>query len=299
MTRPLDVAMAVLVAAFVSIPVRATNDSLASARAMYAAAQYEEALAALDRLQQADERPLDERRAIAQYRAYCFLALGLDADAEAAIAVVVASTPRDVPPDTDVSPRVRAAFRDVRRRMLPVIIQERYQAARAAFEQKRFAAAAAGFGDVIEAIGDPDAAPFFSEPPRSDLRMLAAAFRDLSTAAAAPAPLEARAMTAPRMGAPPTSSRIYGASDVHVVPPVVRRQALPSFTVRAGMNSQGLLELVIDEAGRVEKATLLQGVSPAYDAVLVRAARQWTYEPATAQGAPVKYRRIVQVVVKR
>jgi tetratricopeptide (TPR) repeat protein len=296
--RPLDVAMALIVAALVSIPVRATNDSLASARAMYAAAQYEEALAALDRLQQADGRPLEERRTIAQYRAYCFLALGLEADAEAAIAVVVASTPRYVPAESDVSPRVRSAFRDVRRRMLPVIIQERYEAARAAFEQKQFAAAVAGFREVIEAIGDPDAASFFSEPPRSDLRMLAAAFRDLSAAAATPAPLETRATT-PRMDAPPAPSRIYGVSDVHVVPPVVRRQALPSFAVPPGTASQGLLELVIDETGRVEKATLVQGVSPVYDAALVQAARQWTYDPATAHGVPVKYHRMVQVVVKR
>jgi TonB family protein len=298
MIRPLDAVMALLVASLVSIPLHA-NDSLATARAMYAAAQYEEALAALDRLQQAGERPLDERRTIAQYRAYCFLALGLDADAEAAIAVVVASTPRYMPSESDVSPRVRTAFRDVRRRMLPVIIQERYQAAKAAFEQKQFATAAAGFADVIEAIGDPDATAFFKEPPRSDLRMLAAAFRDLSAAAAAPARLEARTTT-PRIDAPPAASpRIYGPSDVHVVPPVVRRQALPSFAVPGGTASQGLLELVIDEAGRVEKATLLQGVSPGYDAALVQAARQWTYEPATAQGVPVKYRRMVQVVVKR
>ena len=297
MTRPLDVAMALVVAALVSIPVRATNDSLASARAMYAAAQYEEALAALDRLQQADGRPLEERRTIAQYRAYCFLALGLEADAEAAIAVVVASTPRYVPLDSDVSPRVRSAFRDVRRRMLPVIIQERYEAAKAAFEKKQFAAAAAGFSEVIEAIGDPDAAPFFSEPPRSDLRVLAAAFRDLSAAAATPAPLETRATT-PRIDAPPTS-RVYGVADVHVVPPVVRRQVLPSFAVPSGTASQGLLELVIDEAGRVEKAALIQGVNPTYDAALVQAARQWIYEPARAHGVPVKYHRMVQVVVKR
>jgi TonB family protein len=294
--RPLDVAMALVVAAFVSIPLRA-NDSLASARAMYAAAHYEEALAALDRLQRTDGRPLEERRTIAQYRAYCFLALGLDADAEAAIAVVVASTPRYVPSESDASPRVRTAFRDVRRRVLPVIIQERYQAARAAYERKEFAAAAAGFGEVIEAIDDPDAAPSFSQPPQSDLRMLAAAFRDLSTAAAAPAPLSARAMM-PRLEVGRASSRIYGASDVHVVPPVVRRQALPTFAV-PGTARQGLLELVIDEAGRVEAATILQGVSPGYDSALVQAARQWVYEPATAQGVPVKYRRMVHVAVKR
>lgn len=290
--------MALIVAALVSIPVRAANDSLASARAMYAAAQYEEALAALNRLQQADGRPLEERRTIAQYRAYCFLALGLEADAEAAIAVVVASTPRYVPLESDVSPRVRSAFRDVRRRMLPVIIQERYETAKAAFEQKQFAAAAASFTEVIEAIGDPDAVPFFSEPPRSDLRVLAAAFRDLSTAAATPAPLETRATT-PRMDAPPAATRIYGVADVHVVPPVVRRQALPSFAVPSGTASQGLLELVIDETGRVEKAAIIQGVSPTYDAALVQAARQWTYEPARAHGVPVKYHRMVQVVVKR
>lgn len=291
----LDLMMALVVAALVSIPLRA-NDSLASARAQYAAAEYEDALATLDRLQHTDASPLDERRTIAQFRAYCFLALGRDADAEAAIAVVVAAMPGYVPSDGEVSPRVRHAFREVRQRILPVIIQDRYQAAKAAFDQKRFDVAAAGFSEVLDVVEDPDAAAYFSEPPHSDLKVLAAGFRDLSARAATPAPLAARTTSAPAdLSVAP--ARIYGAEDLHVVPPVVLLQPVPPFPAVAAPASHGILEILIDETGRVEEATLRQGMNPAYDRQLLNAARQWIYRPAMAQGLPVKYRRMVQVQV--
>lgn len=291
----LDLIMALVVAALVSIPLRA-NDSLASARAQYAAAEYQDALATLDRLQHADSRPLEERRAIAQYRAYCFLALGRDSDAEAAIAVVVTATPRYVPTEGEVSPRVRGAFREVRQRILPVIIQDRYQAAKAAFDQKRFDVAAAAFTEVLDAVEDPDAALYFSEPPHADLKVLAAGFRDLSARAATPAPLVARATSA-HADLSVAPARIYGAEDLNVVPPVVVLQAVPPFPAMSAPGSQGFLELLIDETGRVEQATLRLGINPAYDKQLLNAARQWVYKPAIARGLPVKYRRMVQVQV--
>jgi len=63
--RWLDLVIAGVVAALVSIPVRGAGDSLTAARAMYAAAEYEDALAALNRLQETADRPLEEKRAIA------------------------------------------------------------------------------------------------------------------------------------------------------------------------------------------------------------------------------------------
>jgi hypothetical protein len=294
----LDLMMALVVAALVSIPLRA-NDSLASARAQYAAAEYEDALATLDRLQHADTSPLDDRRAIAQFRAYCFLALGRDADAEAAIAVVVTATPRYVPADGEVSPRVRNAFREVRQRILPVIIQDRYRAAKAAFDQQRYDVAAAGFTEVLDVVEDPNAAAYFNEPPHSDLKVLAAGFRDLSARAATPAPLAARTTSAPaNVNISVGPARIFGAEDLHVLPPVVVQQAVPPFPAVAVPGSHGILDLLIDETGRVEQATLRQGINPAYDKQLLNAARQWIYKPAMARGLPVKYRRMVQVQVQ-
>src|SRR5262245_3698256 len=82
-----DIVLALLIAALVSIPMRA-DDSLTAARDLYAAAEYEDALALLNKLQPGDHEP-NERRDIEQYRAYCLLALGRSADAEQAIPAVV------------------------------------------------------------------------------------------------------------------------------------------------------------------------------------------------------------------
>src|SRR5438876_893829 len=140
MSRWFDVVLALSVAALVSIPIRAA-DSISAARDLYAAAEYEDALALLNRLQPGNHEP-EERRAIEQYRAYCLLALGRSVDAEQAIAAVVMAMPLYKPSGADVSPRVRSAFTEVRRRMLPSIIQQKYAAAKEAFDRKNFLAAA-------------------------------------------------------------------------------------------------------------------------------------------------------------
>src|SRR2546422_5684188 len=111
------------------------DDTLAAARDLYASAAYEDALAVLNRLRAPDGRP-DEGRAINQYRAFCLLALGRNVEAERAIEAVVAAEPMYHPSAADVSPRVRSAFSDVRRRMLPNIIQQKYEIGRASCRGK-------------------------------------------------------------------------------------------------------------------------------------------------------------------
>ena len=39
-------------------------------------------------------------------------------------------------------------------------------------------------------------------------------------------------------------------------------------------------------------------VHPAYDRLLLQAAREWTYQPARANGAAVPSEKVVQVVLK-
>src|SRR5438132_2077722 len=99
------------------------DDTLAAARDLYASAAYEDALAVLNRLRAPDGRP-DEGRAIDQYRAFCLLALGRNAEAERAIEVVAAAEPMYHPSYADVSPPVRSACSDVRRPMPPNTIQQ-------------------------------------------------------------------------------------------------------------------------------------------------------------------------------
>jgi hypothetical protein len=281
--------------AFLAAPAIAADD-LAAARDLYAAAEYEDALQLLDRLRIAERRP-EEVRTIEQYRAFCLLALGRGSDAEKAIASIILAEPGYQPSNADVSPRLRAAFTDVRRRMLPAIIQEKYAAAKMAYDQKHFIAAATGFKQVLETLGDPDVASVVGQSPLSDLRTLAAGFHELAVSAAAPPPPPAP-VPARDLAVAAAAVRIYTPGDPNVVPPITARQVLPPFP--AGVASaNGVLEVVIDETGGVESAIMRVPVSPRYDGLAVEAAREWKYRPAMLNGVAVKYRKLVQISVKR
>ena len=58
---------------------------------------------------------------------------------------------------------------------------------------------------------------------------------------------------------------------------------------------RGLLEVVIDEQGRVIGLTMRTSVHPLYDTQLMTAAREWRYQPATVGGVPVKFRKLIQI----
>jgi hypothetical protein len=284
-------------------------DDFTSARELYAAAEYEDALTLLNRLRQTAGKP-EDARAIDQYRAFCLLALGRAADAEQAIAAVIVAEP-SFRPSADMSPRVRTAFIDVRKRMLPQIIQEKYAAAKMAYDQKNYIAAATGFRLVLESLKDPDVATIASQPPLSDMKTLATGFYDLAAAAAAPPPpppapaAPAVAPTAPA-AAPAAAAaaggpepKYYSADDGNVVPPTIVSQYLPPFPANITVAQPGILEVLIDERGLVVSVSMRVPVSPRYDRAAVDAARGWRYQPATLDGVPVRYRKVVQISIKR
>jgi TonB family protein len=276
--------------------VGAEQDSVAAARDLYASAAYEDALAVLNRLP-GSGRPVDETKTIEQYRAFCLLALGRAAEAERAIETVVSADP-GYRPAADLSPRVRAAFTDVRRRVLPGIIQQKYAQAKSAYDRKEFASAADQFAQVLETMNDPDVAALVDRAPLSDVKMLAVGFKDLATTAAAPPPpLPAAPPPVPEPVVPKVP-RIYTSNDPDVVPPGVIKQDLPAFPGQVVMPRQGLLEVLIDETGVVESALMRVGVSNVYDQLALAAARNWRFRPATMNGMPVKYRKAVQVTIK-
>ena len=132
------------------------KDPLGAARDLYASARYDEALAVLDDLHPAADTPATERRSIEQYRSFCLLALGRGQEAETAIAQVITADPTYVPSETEASPRVRTAFSDVRRRLLPDIAKARYAEAKAIFDRKDYPAAKDAFRAVMGLLDDPD-----------------------------------------------------------------------------------------------------------------------------------------------
>jgi hypothetical protein len=307
----------VLVAAFVvsmgaSVPAFAQDGPLGAAKDLYASARYDEALTVLNALRGRDNV---DRRSVEQYRSLCLLALGRAAEAESAIAAVVAADPTYRPGDAE-SPRVRATFSDVRRRVLPDIATSRYVTAKGAYDKRDWVEAEQQFRVVLSLIDDPD-----TGGKLTDLRMLTVGFLELSARNAAPPPepkpepapappvTAAKASSAPAREpaamsarpAGPVAGRTYSADDPEVKPPTVIRQEIPNVpsSVISMAKPRGLLEVIIDEQGRVVAGTLRGTIHPAYDNQLLVAARDWKYKPATFAGQPVRFRKLIQIAVKR
>jgi TonB family protein len=277
---------------------KATTDSLTVARELYSAAEYESALGMLDRLR-TGTRDADAVAPIEQYRAFCLLALGRPSDAEQAMAAVVKADPAFTLTDPGLSPRLRTAFREVRGRTLPQVIQDQYDAAKAAFDRREFAPAAVGFAGVLRLLADPDVAAQSGSGPLADIAKLAGGFRDLSVAASAPPPPPPASMP-PAPSQPPVAvPTVFSADDGGVVAPVAVKQVLPAFQMQTTGATQGVLEIVIDERGFVQSAIMRSSINSRYDRLVLDAARTWRYQPATRQGVPVRYRKLVQIVVRK
>jgi hypothetical protein len=273
--------------------------SITAARELYSSAAYEDALKMLDELR-AGTQTREERRTIGLYRILCLVAVGRNGEADQALDTLVAQEPLYRPPADDLSPRMRTAFSEARRRLLPSIIQQQYRDAKAAYDRQDHVAAAAAFAQVLEGLADPEIAHAAAQPPLSDLRTLARGFHDLSVEATAPPPLlpaPAPVVIATAPPAPPARDyrRTYTVDDRDVVLPTPIRQTLPRFAGRVPTAASGIIDVLINAMGTVESATLRVPVDPRYDNQLVAAAERWQYKPATVEGVPVKFLKSVQV----
>jgi len=232
-------------------------------------------------------------------------------------------------------------FSDARRRLLPAIIQQRYLAAKNAFDSNDYRAASEGFTQVLIALSDPDIAQAVSQPPLADLKVLAGGFNDLTIRSLAPAPspvaqaaasstpsaapttatppattpitrpaaLAAAKASAPPPSRPPapaaasasgsaaSSAEVYTLESEGVTEPVVIRQAVPAFPGRVTAAKVGVVDVVITETGAVESATMTQSIDPVYNRLVVAAAKTWQYQPARRDGAPVKFRKRIQIAI--
>ena len=200
----------------------------------------------------------------------------------------------------EASPRVRAAFSDVRKRLLPELAGARYLEAKATYDRKDYATAGQQFKALLALLDDPDMGGRLA-----DLRTLASGFADLAAAAAAPPPAPKPEPLAAAPVVPPAPkvdpNRIYTMLDADVLMPKVIRQEMPPLlqSMKAQARDRGIIEVVIDEQGRVTFAAVRSSVHPMYDASLLSAARDWRYQPATFAGKPVKYRKMIQINVSR
>ena len=276
------------------------QDTLAAARDLYASAEYDSALKLLDRLSGTSS---EDQQSIELYRSLCLLAVGRTQDAERSVEMIIARNPLYQPGD-DLSPRMRTAFSEAKKRLLPSIVQQQYADAKGAFDRKEFESAASGFRRVKDALNDPDMGSAASKPPLADLRTLAAGFHDLSVKAIPPAPAPApppqpvaAAQPAAAAVARPVST-IYTGEERNVVPPQTLAQTLPKYPGAVPPRGvTGVVEVVIDEGGTVESAAMVVPVTASYDKMVMSAATKWVYIPAMVNGKPVKFRKRIQITV--
>jgi hypothetical protein len=207
---------------------------------------------------------------------------------------------------------MRTAFNDVRRRLMPKVTEQLYASAKLAFDRKEYDLAATQFSDLLTFLEDGDTREL---PSLKEFRTLATGFRDLSQVAVATAPKPAAAPAAEPIAQVSPAGQTAGAFNVPAAtantgagpasgtlePPVVIRQQMPLWL---GMRdflprgNRGTLRVIIDERGNVEEARVIESLHMVYDALLISATRTWKYEPAKLDGKPVRYVKMIEVVLK-
>jgi TonB family protein len=258
----------------------AAQEPLTKAKALYDAAAYEDALTVLS--------PVDMPEA-QQYKALCLLALGRNQDAAGAIEKLVAAEPTFEPSAQDLSPRFVTLVSDTKRRLLPSLARRAFNEGREQFRSGLREEALARFNLVITLTSD---ASFKQSADAEDLRTLASGFIDLAKASApppAPAPVVAKAPEPPHALDPP-----------EIVQPIVVKQFIPPVPAEVGTQGNPVLSVrvIIGTNGKVSGASIQQSSHPLYDRLVLQAARDWTYQPATMNGRPVMSEKVVTVQLR-
>lgn len=293
-----------LVAALLSAGVASSQDALSAAKDLYASAAYEDALVALTRVKESAPELAQQAD---QYRAFSLFALGRTSEAEAVVESVIRKDPFAMPDSRDASPKITEMFGQVRNRLLPDMIRDEYRATRASMDKGQVAAAVPSLTRVKRML-DQARSLGAMDSTLNDLDVLVGGFLELakSTADLASAEAAVKAVAPAPPAAPPAAPaalptradatakgpRVYTVTDGDVVAPVTIRQVVPTipYSVARTMTGQsGVLEIVINEKGEVEKAVMREPVNAVFDSAVLTAARTWKYRPAMKEGQPVKY----------
>jgi TonB family protein len=264
------------------------SEELNRAKDLYRSAAYDEALTILNELPPGAE--VSEAIEAREYRVFCLVALDRKDDAKKVMAELITVNPLYAMSENDAPPRVRTMFTEVRRGLLPIVVQRSYADAKALFDAKDPKATAA-FDRVLTLIRDPDVA---GNTSLADLATIASGFRDLSRALAAVPPPAPPAATPPPPAAAPA---VRVASSAPIVPAVALSQAVPIPQLRDEREWDGQLEVTIDESGRVASARMIRPIHPVYDQQLIRAAMAWTYRPAQRDGTPTAFVKVIPIHV--
>ena len=298
-----------------------SQDSLTAAKDLYASAAYEEALSTLTRLAGDGSTAPDIARQVAEYRAFSLYALGRTGEAESIAESIIRKEPLTTLDAPDASPRLEMMFSNVRKRLLPSLIRDRFRTARSALDQKNVAEAEPllvearlmiaeaeklgveddGLSDLsalvdgfLELVRFTAAQPASPPPPAAVASRPAAVTAPVAAAAITPETAAGATVEPARVPAAAVAPRVYTGYDPDVIPPVVVNQRMPPLIPELGrlaksLNRSAILDIVIDEKGDVLEATIRQSLNPIFDNLLVSAARSWKYRPAMKDGAYVRF----------
>jgi TonB family protein len=315
------------------------QDSLSAAKDLYASAAYEDALSTLSRLDGAAGPEI--ARQVDEYRAFCLYALGRTREAESVAESIIRKEPLARLDAADASPRLESMFSDVRKRLLPSLIRDRYRVARTALDQKSFTTAEPHLAEARLMIAEAEKIGV-KDDGLADLSILVDGFLQLiraadqrtseptavtaSVAAAAAPPVAPRptaaappvtsrpaaaapaggtapraAAAAPVAAAAANNARIYSVADEGVTPPLTIEQRMPAMTpemqtITKALKTSGMLDVTIDETGRVVDAAIRQSLNSSFDTLIVRTARNWKYRPAMKDGVAVRYLKTLVLV---
>lgn len=269
------------------------QDPVQKVKDLYSSAAYEDTLTAISSLAPAEPKPELE-----QYRIFSLVALGRVAEAEQVVESVLTAHPRYHPEAGDASPRIQELFAKVRKRIGPDAVKGLYKDAKAALDKKDREGAVALFEEMLRTADDPD---IKDQPSVGELRLLGSGFLELSRALPAATPASS-ASASPR---PPSAAGgpapATPAVPVAVVDPVAVREALPAWlppNTADRREYEGTLRVHISEKGTVESAEMVRPVHPSYDALLLKAARDWVYQPARVNGVPMPSTKEVLIRLK-
>ena len=296
-----------VVALLGAVATASAQEPLTKAKALYDAANYEEALTLL-----APEHDPEAQ----QYKALCMLALGRAQDASGAVESLITSAPTFEPSAEDVPPRFVSLVSDTKKKLLPGIARKTFNEAREQFKSGDREDALKKFDLVVTLAGTTG---FKETSDAEDLRTLASGFIELARATAsarpepkapvpaseppkvAEAPSTALALTTPAAAmatAKPTPAAEPAATEV--TQPVALRQPIPP--IPSGISGLGsptaTVRVEIGVDGQVINATMQQASHPLYDRLVLQAARQWLYTPATLNGRPVPSEKVVTIQLR-
>jgi TonB family protein len=186
---------------------------------------------------------------------------------------------------------------EAKRKLLPTIARRTFNEARDELRNGDREQAMKKFDLVLTLAAS---SPFKDTSDAEDLRTLASGFIELSKASAPPARADSKGSNASEAKAVEEAPVSGPAVAPEVIQPVAIRQPIPP--IPSGVSGLGSptasVRVQIGADGRVIGATMQQASHPLYDRMVLQAARDWLYSPATLNGRAVPSEKVVTIQLR-